>query len=140
MMRIDLPVALKSGEKISFNIEWSYKDYDRLMFTEGRGGYEYFPDDGNYLYAFTQWFPRMCVFDDSEGWQNKQFTGLSEFALTFGNYDVKITVPSDHIVGATGTLQNPKEVLSKEQLGRFERLKKSFDKQVFVVTEEEARK
>lgn len=140
MMRIDLPAALKSGEKISFTIEWSYKDYDRLMFSEGRGGYEYFPDDGNYLYAFTQWFPRMCVFDDSEGWQNKQFTGLSEFALTFGNYDVKITVPSDHIVGATGTLQNPKEVLTKEQLERFEKLKKSFDKQVFVVTEEEARK
>lgn len=140
MMRIDLPVALKSGEKFSFVIEWSYKDYERMMFTDGRGGYEYFPDDGNYLYAFAQWYPRMCVFDDYEGWQNKQFTGLSEFALAFGNFDVKITVPSDHIVGATGTLLNASDVLTKEQLDRFEKLKKSFDKQIFVVTEEEARK
>ncbi|HEX5168065.1 MAG TPA: M1 family metallopeptidase [Cyclobacteriaceae bacterium] len=140
MMRIDLPVALKSGDKFSFSVEWSYKDYDRMLFQDGRGGYEYFPADGNYLYAFTQWFPRMCVFDDFEGWQNKQFLGQAEFALTFGNYDVKITVPSDHIVGATGSLQNAKEVLSREELERFERAKKSFDKQVFIVTEEEARK
>ncbi len=139
MMRIDLPSALKTGEKVSFSIEWNYKDYERMMFQDGRGGYEYFPRDGNYLYAFTEWYPRMCVFDDYEGWQNKQFTSQAEFALTFGNFDVKITVPSDHIVGATGTLQNPKDVLTKEQQERFERAKKSFDKQVFIVTESEAK-
>ncbi len=111
MMRIDVPTPLKSGDKYSFKIEWSYTEKDRLKFSE-RGGYEYFPEDGNYLYTVAQWFPRMCVFDDYEGWQNKQFLGQGEFALTFGNYRVRITVPSDHIVGASGVLQNPKMVLT----------------------------
>jgi hypothetical protein len=138
MMRVDLPTPLKSGEKFVFSIDWSYTEYDRQIF-DGRGGYEYFPEDGNYVYTFAQWFPRMCVFDDYEGWQNKQFLGQGEFALTFGNYRVKITVPSDHIVGATGTIQNPKEVLSKEQLDRYEKAKQSYDKPVFIVTEGEAK-
>jgi len=103
-----------------------------------RGGFEYFPEDKNYVYTFAQWFPRLCVFDDYEGWQNKQFLGQGEFALTFGNYRVKITVPSDHIVGATGTIQNTKDVLTKEQLERYERAKTTFDKPVFIVTKEEA--
>ncbi|NJM24569.1 MAG: M1 family metallopeptidase, partial [Bacteroidia bacterium] len=139
MMRIDLATPLKSGEKVVFSIDWNYHEYDRLT-TNGRGGYEYFPEDGNYVYTFAQWYPRMCVFDDYEGWQNKQFLGTGEFALTFGNFDVRITVPSDHIVGATGWLQNPKDVLSKEQQDRFAAAQKSFDKQVFIVTEDEARK
>jgi hypothetical protein len=138
MMRVDLPAPLKTGEKFTFSIDWSYKEYDRHIFN-GRGGYEYFPEDGNYLYTFAQWFPRMCVFDDYEGWQNKQFLGQGEFALTFGNYRVKITVPSDHIVGASGTLQNEKDVLTPEQLQRFEKAKKTFDAPVLIVTEEEAR-
>ncbi|HEY0742226.1 MAG TPA: M1 family metallopeptidase [Chryseosolibacter sp.] len=139
MMRVDLPTPMKTGDKFVFSIDWSYTEYNRQNFG-GRGGYEYFPEDGNYLYTFAQWFPRMCVFDDYEGWQNKQFFGLGEFALTFGNYRVKITVPSDHIVGATGTIQNPQEVLTKTELERYERAKKSFDKPVVIVTEEEARK
>jgi hypothetical protein len=138
MMRVDLPMPLKKGEKFTFSIEWSYREYDRHVFN-GRGGYEFFPDDGNYVYTFAQWFPRMCVFDDYEGWQNKQFLGQGEFALTFGNYRVRITVPSDHIVGASGTLQNAKEVLSAEQIQRFEKAKKTFDAPVLIVTEEEAR-
>lgn len=138
MMRVDLPAPLKTGEKFIFSVEWSYLEYDRNEFFAGRGGYEFFPEDGNYVYTFAQWFPRMCVFDDYEGWQNKQFLGLGEFALTFGNYKVRITVPADHIVGASGWLQNPKEVLSKEQLERFEKAKKTFDKQVLIVTQEEA--
>lgn len=138
MMRIDLPAPLKTGEKFVFSVTWSYFEYNRQVF-DGRGGYEYFPEDGNYVYTFAQWFPRMCVFDDYEGWQNKQFFGRGEFALTFGNYKVKITVPSDHIVGATGWLQNPKEVLTKEQLDRFQKAQKTFDKPVFIVTEKEAR-
>ena len=92
MMRIDLPSALKTGDKFSFSVEWSYTEYNRQVF-DGRGGYEFFPEDGNYVYTFAQWFPRMCVYDDYEGWQNKQFLGQGEFALTFGNYSVKITVP-----------------------------------------------
>jgi hypothetical protein len=138
MMRIDLPSALKTGEKFSFAVDWSYTEYNRQVF-DGRGGYEFFPEDGNYVYTFAQWFPRMCVYDDYEGWQNKQFLGQGEFALTFGNYSVKITVPSDHIVGATGTIQNPKAVLTKEQLERYEKAKKTFDAPVFIVTEKEAR-
>ncbi len=138
MMRVDLPTPLKTGEKFVFSVDWSYYEYNRQVF-DGRGGYEYFPDDGNYVYTFAQWFPRMCVFDDYEGWQNKQFFGRGEFALTFGNYKVRITVPSDHIVGATGWLQNPDEVLTREQRERFARAQKTFDKPVFIVTEKEAR-
>jgi len=139
MMRIDLPAALKTGEKFVFSVEWSFQEKDRNEMMQDRGGYEFFPEDGNYVYTFAQWFPRMCVFDDYEGWQNKQFLGQGEFALTFGNYRVRITVPSDHIVGATGWIQNPKEVLSKDQLDRFEKARKTFDTPTLIVTEEEAR-
>jgi hypothetical protein len=138
MMRIDLPAPMKTGDKFSFSIDWSFKEKDRNQVSMDRGGYEFFPQDGNYVYTFAQWFPRMCVFDDYEGWQNKQFLGRGEFALTFGNYKVRITVPSDHIVGATGTIQNLKEVLTPEQQARYEKAKTSFDSPVFIVTEQEA--
>ncbi|HEY9487503.1 MAG TPA: M1 family metallopeptidase [Chryseosolibacter sp.] len=138
MMRVDLPVPLKTGERFVFSVGWSYTEYNRQVF-DGRGGFEFFPEDGNYVYTVAQWFPRMCVFDDYEGWQNKQFFGRGEFALTFGDYKVRITVPSDHIVGATGWLQNPNEVLSKEQIARFAKAQKTFDEPVFIVTEKEAR-
>lgn len=138
MMRIDLPTVLKSGENVSFNIEWSYNINDRML-VGGRSGYEYFPEEDNYLYTIAQFYPRMAVYDDFEGWQNKQFLGSGEFALTFGNFEVNITVPEDHIVASTGTIQNPKDVLTKTQLSRYEEAKKSFDKPVIIVTEEEAR-
>ena len=138
MMRVDLPAPLKTGEKFEFSIDWSFQEKDRNKVLMDRGGYEYFPEDKNYVYTFAQWFPRMCVFDDYEGWQNKQFLGQGEFALTFGNYRVRITVPSDHIVGATGEIQNPQEVLTKEQQERFARAKKNFDNPLFIVTPEEA--
>jgi hypothetical protein len=137
MMRVDLPVSLKTGEKLSFGIDWSYKINDGMLFRE-RTMYEYFPADGNYSYVIAQWFPRMCVYDDVNGWQNKQFLGQGEFALPFGNYKVKITVPADHIVAATGTLKNPEQVLSKTELERFNRAKTSFDKPVIIVTQDEA--
>jgi hypothetical protein len=139
MLRVDLPTPMKTGDKFSFVVEWNYREKDRMKFSE-RGGYEYFPEDGNYLYTEAHWFPRMCVFDDYEGWQNKQFIGQGEFALVFGNYRVRITVPSDHIVGATGVLQNPKSVLTKDQIDRLEKAKKTFDQPVLIVTEEEVRK
>ena len=139
MMRVDLPAPLKTGEKFVFSVEWSYRESNRQVY-DGRGGYEYFPEDGNYVYTCAQWFPRMCVYDDYEGWQNKQFLGQGEFALVFGNYKVRITVPADHIVGATGTIQNPKEVLTKDQIERFERAKKTFDQPVIIVSQEEATK
>jgi hypothetical protein len=139
MMRLDLPAPLKTGEKFVFSVEWKYRESNRQVY-DGRGGYEFFPEDGNYVYTCAQWFPRMCVYDDYEGWQNKQFLGQGEFALVFGNYKVRITVPSDHIVGATGTIQNPKEVLTKDQIERFERAKKTFDRPVIIVSQEEATK
>ncbi len=139
MMRVDLPTPLKKGETYKFSVEWSYRVYDRNKFDE-RGGYEYFPDDDNRVYTCAQWFPRMCVFDDYEGWQNKQFLGRGEYALTFGNYKLRISVPSDFIVGATGWLQNPQDVLSKDQLERFNRAQKTFDNPVLIVSENEAKK
>jgi Peptidase family M1 domain len=140
MMRVELPQPLKTGEKFSFSLRWSYNINDRAIVDNraDRSGMEFFPDDGNYVYTIAQWYPRLCVFDDYEGWQNKQYLGAGEFALTFGDFDVKVTVPSDHIVGATGWLQNPKEVLSATQLERFEKSKTSFDRPLVIVSEQEA--
>ena len=137
MMRVNLPAPLKSGEKFSFKIGWHYTVNDRME-DGGRSGYEYFPKDGNYLYTIAQFYPRMAVYDDYNGWQNKQFLGRGEFALEFGDFKVQITVPGDHIVASTGSLQNASKVLSGEHLARFEQAKKSFDKPVIIVTEEEA--
>src|ERR1700722_3353168 len=105
MMRVELPKPLKPGQKFVFKIDWNYHISDRMKFG-GRGGYEYFPDDGNYLFTMTQWYPRLCVYSDFQGWQNHQFTSRGEFALTFGNFKVAMTVPADHIIGATGEGQN----------------------------------
>ncbi|WOK06164.1 M1 family metallopeptidase [Imperialibacter roseus] len=137
MMRVDLPQPLKSGAEVSFKVAWSYTINDRMQLG-GRSGYEYFPKDGNYLYTIAQWFPRMAVYDDVNGWQNKQFLGSGEFALAFGDYTVRITTAADHVVASTGVLQNPKEVLTATQLERFEKAKKSFDKPVIIITQEEA--
>ncbi|GAB4241065.1 MAG: M1 family metallopeptidase [Ekhidna sp.] len=139
MMRLDLEKPLKSGESMSFSIDWKYNINNRMT-DGGRSGLEYFEEEDNYLYTIAQFFPRMAVYIDNEGWQNKQFLGRGEFALTFGDYEVDLTVPSDFIVGATGTLQNAKEVLTAEQLERFELAKKTYDKPVIIVTEKEARK
>ena len=136
MMRVELPKPLQTGDSYSFDIDWSYNINDRMLLS-GRSGYELFPEDGNYVYTIAQWFPRMAVYDDVNGWQNKQFLGDGEFALPFGDYQVEITVPSDHVVAATGSLNNPKEVLTKEEHDRFQQAKKA-DSPVIIVTEEEA--
>ena len=137
MMRINLEQPLLPGAQMTFQVDWHYKINDRMSLG-GRSGYEYFPKDDNYSYTIAQFYPRMAVYDDVEGWQNKQFLGRGEFALSFGNFEVAMTVPEDFIVGATGTLQNPKDVLtSKEQL-RFEKAKQSFEDPVIIVTQEEA--
>lgn len=126
MMRIDLPEVLKPGEKFSFRIKWSYYLVDRKAGADGgRGGYEYFPKEDNYIFTISQWFPRMCVYDDVTGWQNKQFTGRGEFALTFGNYIVKMTLPSDYVVGSTGECLNYSTLLTPAQLDRWEKAKTS---------------
>ena len=137
MMRLELPQPLLKGQKITFNLKWWYKINDRLRYG-GRSGYEYFPEDDNHLYTIAQFYPRMAVYNEVEGWQNKQFLGQGEFALTFGDYEVHITAPSDHVVAATGELQNDKLVLSATQRERLEKARKSTDNPVFIVTQEEA--
>ena len=137
MMRINLSKPLLPKESFEFNIDWWYNINDRLEIG-GRSGYEYFEDDQNYLYTIAQFFPRMCVYNDTEGWQNKQFLGTGEFTLPFGDYDVKISVPTDHIVAATGELVNAKEILSSEQIERLEKAKNSEKEPVFIVNEKEA--
>ncbi|WP_304064385.1 M1 family metallopeptidase [Pedobacter glucosidilyticus] len=118
MMRIDLPNTLNPGSKYIFKVSWNYKIPNRMV-QGGRGGLEYFEEDDNYLYTIAQWFPRMAVYSDFQGWQNKQFTGRGEFALAFGDYKVNITVPADHVVGATGECQNYAQVLNSAQLSRW---------------------
>ncbi len=137
MMRIDLPSTLKAGGKVSFNIKWWYNINDRMQIG-GRSGYEYFEEDGNYLYTIAQFYPRMAVYCDNYGWQHKQFLGRGEFTLNFGDYKVAITVPSDHIVGSTGELTNASKVLTATQRKRFASAKNA-DSPVMIVTEEEAR-
>ncbi len=136
MLRIDLDKPLAANSSISFDIKWWYNINDRMKIG-GRSGYEHFEENDNYLYTIAQWFPRMCVYSDVEGWQNKQFLGRGEFALPFGDYEVSITVPSDHIVGSTGELQNASSVLTAEQRNRFKKAATS-DTPVLIVTQEEA--
>lgn len=137
MMRVDLPVVLKPGEKYILKIDWNYKLPDRMS-QGGRGGYEFFKDDGNHLFTITQWFPRMCVYSDFQGWQNHQFTGRGEFALTFGNYKVQMTVPADHIVAATGECLNYPQMLSPTQSERWQKAQNSTEP-VEIVTLNDAK-
>ena len=138
MMRVDLPNPIKSGQVFNFSIKWWYKINDHVP-ARDRSGYEYFSEDDNRAYVIAQFFPRLAVYNDVEGWQNYQFWGNGEFALNFGNYDVKITVPDDHIMEATGQLQNPKDVLSKSELQKYKKAANSFDKPVVIISEEEVR-
>ena len=118
MMRVELPTPLKPGQRFIFMLNWDYKISNRMTIG-GRGGYEFFPEDGNYLFTMTQWYPRLCVYSDFKGWQNQQFTGRGEFALTFGNFKVQMTVPADHVVLSTGECQNYPMVLSAAQQARW---------------------
>ena len=136
MMRIDLDQPLASKGSISFSIKWWYNINDRDK-VGGRSGYEYFEEEDNYLYTIAQFFPRMCVYNDVEGWQNKQFLGRGEFTLPFGDYDVSITVPSDHVVAATGELQNGNSILTPEQRERLKKAANS-DTPILIITQAEA--
>jgi hypothetical protein len=136
MMRIDLPKPMKAGDTFSFNIKWWYQINNHVT-DGGRSGYELFPD-GNRNYIMAQFYPRMAVYNDVEGWQNFQFWGSDEFALSFGNFEVNITVPSDHLLDATGRLQNRQEVFSTEMLKRYYKAIKSYKNPVIIATQEEA--
>ena len=139
MMRIDLPAPMKSGEKLSFSIKWWY-NINNYRQDGGRSGYELFEKEGNKLYIIAQFYPRMAVYNDVEGWQNMQFWGSGEFTLPFGNFDVNITVPADHVLNATGELTNRNEVFTPEQVKRYELAQKTFHKPVVIVTQAEAEK
>ncbi|MBX7221872.1 MAG: M1 family metallopeptidase [Blastocatellia bacterium] len=137
MMRVDLKAPVKTGESVVFSVDWNFKINDARK-VGGRCGFENFPKDGNNIYEIAQWFPRMAVYSDATGWQHKQFLGAGEFTLEFGNYKVRITTPDDHIVAATGVLQNPLEVLTKAQRDRLEQAKTA-KSPVLIVTPEEAK-
>ena len=136
MMRVDLPKSLKSKGKTVIKVKWWYNINDRMKIG-GRSGYEYFPEDENYLYTIAQFFPRLCVYNEVEGWQHKQFLGGGEFALPFGDYKVSITVPADHIVGATGFCQNYSQVLTSAQMDKFNQAKTATEP-VIIVTQKDA--
>ena len=135
MMRIDLPVAMKSGTNLVFSVDWSYNITEYY----GRSGFEFFPKDGNANYFIAHWFPRLAPYDDVNGWNHKQFLGQGEFALIFGNYKVAITVPADHIVAASGECQNYAQVLSSVQKQRLKQAETS-KTPVIIVTQAEAEK
>lgn len=139
-MRVDLPMPLKSGESTSFAVDYAFNIIESDVMG-GRGGYEHFPDDeidgGGYLYEMSQWYPRMGAYTDYEAWTAKEFLGSGEFTQEFGNFDVTLTVPADHVVAATGELQNMNDVMTSEQLERWEEAKTA-DRPVYIVTMEEA--
>ncbi|TAE51419.1 MAG: M1 family peptidase [Bacteroidetes bacterium] len=137
MMRVDLPTTLLPGKSVVFKVKWWHNINDRMK-VGGRSGLEYFAADKNYLYTIAQFFPRMCVYNEVYGWQNKQFLGRGEFTLPFGNYKVRLTVPSDHVVGATGVLQSPEKVLTAEQRRRWAQAQTSLTDPVMIVTQAEA--
>ena len=139
MMRINLETPLASGEKFQFKIKWWY-NINNHRTDGGRSGYEHFSKDGNNNYVIAQFYPRMCVYDNLEGWQNDQFWGRSEFALEFGDFTVNITTPEDHMLGATGILKNEREVLSRKELKRLEKARTTFDNPVLIRTQDEAEK
>lgn len=136
LMRVDLTEPLGPGEQTTVSISWSHKIIETETFF-GRGGYEHFEDDGNDIFQISQWYPRMAVYSDDEGWHQKNFLGRSEFTLEFGDFDVRITVPEDHIVASTGVLQNPDDVLTEDQIERLEDAEDA-DSPVMIVTNEEA--
>ena len=137
MMRVDLPLPLKSHQRYVIKISWNYKLTNRMVYY-GRGGYENFTGDGNNLYTITHWYPRLCQYSDYAGWHNQQYTN-KEFALTFGNFDVQITLPAGNIVGATGECQNYKDVLTPVQYARLQKAQNS-NQPVDIITLGEAKK
>ncbi len=139
MMRINLETPLAAGEKFQFKIKWWY-NINNHRADGGRSGYEHFSKDGNNNYVIAQFYPRLCVYDNVEGWQNDQFWGRSEFALEFGDFTVNITTPKDHMLGATGVLTNETEVLTRKELRRLEKARTTFDNPVLIRTQEEAEK
>ncbi|MFT6085487.1 MAG: putative secreted protein [Glaciecola sp.] len=140
LMRVDLTAPLKPNTSTKLDIDFAFNIVEEDA-VSARAGYEHFPDDeregGNDIFLLAQWFPRLAAYTDYEAWTNKEFIGRGEFTLEFGNYDVSITVPGDHIVSSTGELTNAKDVLTSTQRKRLEKAKTA-KRPVFIVTAEEA--
>ena len=134
-VRINLEQPLKPGESTSLDVEWAYALVEENA-VRARNGYETF-EDGNDIFLMAQWYPRVTVFSDYEGWHNKEFIGNGEFTLEFGDFEVDISVPSDHVVSATGVLLNENDVLSPIQKKRMKQARKS-EKPMFIITPDEA--
>ncbi|MEQ1780692.1 MAG: M1 family metallopeptidase [Hyphomonadaceae bacterium] len=137
MMRIDLSKTLAPKQNTTIKLAWAFNIVDNGLIG-GRTGYEYFRDSDTYTFFQAQWFPRLVAYTDYTGWQHKQFLGTGEFTLEFGNYDVSLTVPGDHIVTATGVLQNPNDVLTADQRSRLAQARKTYHKPMYIVTPNEA--
>ncbi|MEP7236714.1 MAG: M1 family metallopeptidase [Ferruginibacter sp.] len=135
MMRVELPQPLKPGQQFIFKVDWNYNIIEKAKYG-GRGGFENFPEDGNDLFTMTQWYPRLCVYSDFQGWQNHQFVGSGEFALTFGNFKVAMTVPADHVVMATGQGQNYQQLLTPAQFARWQKAQTATDVTEIVTLDE----
>ncbi|WP_395649897.1 M1 family metallopeptidase [Brevundimonas sp.] len=138
MLRLELPTPLKTGETYSFTLDFTLPMPETNV-VGGRSGYECFTkagEDGNCIFLAAQWFPRLAVYSDYEGWHNAQFLGSGEFTLEFGDYDVRITVPTDHQVSSTGALQNP-DILTAAQRQRLDQARTA-DAPVYIVTAAEA--
>ena len=140
LMRVDLARPLRPGQDVEFSVDYAYNIVNGDVLSP-RGGYEHFPDDeragGNYIFAISQWFPRLVAYTDYEGWTNKEFLGSGEFTLEFGDYEVAMTVPADHIVASTGALLNANQVLTREQRDRLQEAENAA-RPVFIVTPDEA--
>ncbi|MFC3095354.1 M1 family peptidase [Alteromonas sediminis] len=140
LMRIDLPQPLAPGAHTEFHIDFAFNIVEEDA-VSARAGYEHFPDDanegGNDIFLLAQWFPRLAAYTDYEAWTNKEFIGRGEFTLEFGDYEVEITVPADHVVSSTGELDNPEQVLTKTQRDRLKKAETA-ERPVFIVTAEEA--
>ena len=136
MMRVDLASPLQPGQSVKFSVDWWY-NINNTREIGGRSGYERF-DDGHNVYVIAQFYPRMCLYNDVYGWQNKQFLGRGEFTLTFGNFEVEITVPNDHLVAASGELQNPNKVLTSDQRKNLDKAMKEHEQPVNISSMEDA--
>ena len=136
LMRIDLNKPLKPGKEAEFSMNFAFNLVEEDA-VGARSGYEHFEKDGNDIFLVAQWFPRLAAYTDYEAWTNKIFLGGGEFTLEFGDYDVEITVPADHIVSATGKLNNASSVLTSTQRKRLKQAENA-KRPVFIVSEEEA--
>jgi hypothetical protein len=140
LLRIDLAQPLAPGQETVIKLSWDLNIMETRVIG-GRSGYECFekPDeDKNCIFLAAQWFPRAAVYSDYEGWHNKSFLGAGEFTLEFGDYDVAITVPADHVISSTGELQNADQILSSTQAARMARARASYRDTVYIVTPQEA--